>query len=212
MNDPHPCPQNVPQRLSGRLSRGSHAKSASNAVRGPPDHLSATQAAPCQKTKFSIIISVDRRSTNMVKEKDTSEDEEGFPIECQRCGRCCGMVEQLVQGDPTMRDVAVWIGEKRWDILEWVGPFIIPDSEDAMFDIWVNPKTHDFADRCPWLRKDKGSDLHECAIYDVRPAACREWPSSIADGQKIGCPACQEELSDTVGKGGKVSKPHRDDD
>lgn len=81
---------------------------------------------------------------------------------------------------------------------------MIPDSEDAMFDIWVDPETHDFANRCPWLQKKQGADLYECTIYDVMPAACREWPSNIARGQNIGCPAC--------GEGIKDSKPRRGDD
>ena len=139
----------------------------------------------CQKTNFRKPIAFIRRS-------EMSKDERGFSIVCQRCGKCCRVATQLVQGDATIQDVACWIGEGRYDILQWVGPMIVPDSDDAMFDIWVNPKTQDFVKRCPWLRKQEGSSVYECAIYDVRPAACREWPVDLAEGQRIGCPACQE--------------------
>jgi Fe-S-cluster containining protein len=89
---------------------------------------------------------------------------------------------------------------------------MIPDSEDAMFDIWVNPKTQDFVSRCPWLRKEEGADVYDCAIHDVKPAACREWPASIDHGKKLGCPACQEKLPGKTGEVIKVIKPRRDDE
>jgi len=138
----------------------------------------------------------------MDEEKDASKDGKEFSIVCRRCGRCCRGATQLVHGDATIQDVACWIGEERYDILQWVGPMIVPDSEDAMFDVWVNPKTHDFVKRCPWLRRQGGSNLHECMIYDVRPAACREWPRDLAEGQKLGCPACKEKLPGGAGQGG----------
>jgi Fe-S-cluster containining protein len=140
------------------------------------------------------------------------QDDKGCAIVCQRCGRCCRVPSQLVHGDATIQDIARWIGEGRYDILQWVGPIIVRDSEDAMFDIWVNPKTHDFVKRCPWLRRQGGSNVHECLIYNVRPTACREWPANIADGQKGGCPACQEKSPGKAAKGIKVVKPRRDGD
>ena len=148
----------------------------------------------------------------MSNEKDMTKDEKACSIVCQRCGRCCRAAIELLHGDATTRDVACWIGEGRYDILEWVGPFMIPDSEDAMFDIWVNLKTQDFVNRCPWLRKQKGADVYGCAIHDVKPAVCREWPSNIERGKKLGCPACQEKSPDEAGKGIKAVDPGRDDD
>jgi Fe-S-cluster containining protein len=140
-----------------------------------------------------------------------SKDEKRCSIVCQRCGRCCRASDQMLHGDTSLQDIACWIGDNRWDILEWVGPMTDPDSEDAMFDIWVNPKTQDFAKRCPWLRKKEDSKLYECSIYDVRPAGCRKWPQSIDVGQELGCPACKEK-SDGVGKEIKVVEPGRGDD
>jgi len=135
----------------------------------------------------------------MDKEKSVIKNDKGFSIVCKQCGRCCRTAEKLVHGDATIQDIACWIGEGRYDILQWVDPMIVPDSEDAMFDIWVNPKTHDFVKRCPWLRKRKGSNVYECAIYDVRPAECREWPIDLAEGQRLGCPACEEKTSGRAG-------------
>ena len=135
-----------------------------------------------------------------------SEDEKPVSISCRRCGRCCRLANELLQGDATIQDVACWIQEKRYDILEWVGAIIDPDSEDAMFDVWVNPRTHDFARKCPWLRKDSGTNLYTCANYDVRPAACREWPWHVAHAEKVACPACRE-----TGKVNKFSKKPPDE-
>ena len=165
----------------------------------------------CQKTKFRQPVPLFGGENSMGNEKDIKQKDDKGGFVCRRCGRCCRGATQLVQGDATIQDVACWIGEGRYDILQWVGPIIVPDSEDAMFDVWVNPKTHDFVKRCPWLRRQGGSNVHECTIYDVRPAACREWPANIADGQKVGCPACQEKSPGTKGQGIKIVKPHRDD-
>lgn len=138
-----------------------------------------------------------------------SEEEKGVPFVCQRCGRCCMMADRLLKGDASTRDVACWLQAGRYDILSWVGSMIVPD-EDALFDVWVDPDTHDFADRCPWLRKERGSDLYVCAIYDVRPVGCRQWPADMAEGQKLGCPACQDIIPYKIGQG--IEFPHKGPD
>jgi Fe-S-cluster containining protein len=132
----------------------------------------------------------------MDEEKNASKVGKEFSIVCQRCGRCCAT---LLEAEATINDIAIWIAAKRCDILKWVDPIIGPSSEVVAFDIWIGPRTHDDVKKCPWLRKKKGSNLRECAIYDVRPAACREWPIDLAEGQKLGCPACKEKLPGGAG-------------
>jgi Fe-S-cluster containining protein len=135
--------------------------------------------------------------------------QKGCSIVCQRCGRCCA---ELLEAQASIEDIATWIAAKRFDILKWVDPIIGPSSEVIAFDIWIGPKTHDDVKKCPWLRKNRDSNLFECAIYDVRPAACREWPINIAGAQQIGCLACQEKLSGNARKEIKVVKLSRDGD
>jgi Fe-S-cluster containining protein len=101
------------------------------------------------------------------------------------------LAEELLHSDATVEDVALWIQERRYDILGWVGT-VIPETEDVWFDIWVNPRTHDFAKRCPWLQKDSSTKTYVCTIYDLRPTLCKEWPWHIANVQKVACPACLE--------------------
>ncbi len=120
------------------------------------------------------------------------EDEEKSSFTCQRCGRCCIEDCDLWEGFASINDIAGWIATRRYDILAWVNPVMYPLTHKIVFDIWISPKTHDYVSRCPWLRKKRGSDLYACTIYDVRPAACREWPSDINEAGKVGCPACQD--------------------
>lgn len=126
------------------------------------------------------------------KEKSMINEKKKVSVKCQRCGRCCRLANELLQSDATPQDLARWIQERRYDILSFVGPIIDPDSEDAMFDIWVDLRTHDYVEKCPWLRKERGADLYECTIHDVKPAACREWPSRVANAERVACPACQD--------------------
>ena len=143
------------------------------------------------------------------EQKNMSKDDKGCSIVCQRCGRCC---EKLSETGATINDIATWITTRRFDILKWVDPIFGPSSDVVAFDIWIGPRTHDHVKKCPWLRKVKGSSLYECAIYDVRPAACRDWPIDLAEGQELGCPACEEKSPGKAGTGAKVVKPRRDED
>jgi Fe-S-cluster containining protein len=141
-----------------------------------------------------------------------SEDDKVDSFICQKCGRCC-KADSLLQGDASIQDIARWIQDGRYDILKWVAPFPVPDSEEMMFDVWVDRKTQDYAKRCPWLQKESDSNLFVCTIYEIRPRTCREWPWTLPAAQIVGCPACQQKLPrKTKGKVIKVSKPHRDDD
>ena len=64
-------------------------------------------------------------------------------------------VQKLLEAEATINDIAVWIAARRFDILKWVDPIIGPSSEVVAFDIWIDPKTHDDVNKCPWLRKCK---------------------------------------------------------
>ena len=78
-----------------------------------------------------------------------------------------------------------WKAAGRDDILAWVDPIAVGD--ERVYDIWVNPKTRDDVDRCPWLRKIRGSDRYICRIHDLKPEHCRKYPKSRKHAEETGC-------------------------
>lgn len=83
-------------------------------------------------------------------------------------------------------DILLWEQNGRHDILEWVD-IIYLGGEEAVYDIWINPKTGDDVARCPWLRKLPKQDKYICRIHDVKPAHCRDYPHSRGHAEKTGC-------------------------
>lgn len=156
-----------------------------------------------------------RNSSVMViildEEKDMNDDEKTVSITCQRCGRCCKEEWWLWEGYASIQDVAGWIATRRYDILDWVDPIVNPITHELVFDIWISPRTHHGVDRCPWFRKRKGVDLYGCLIHDVKPIACKEWPSDIKEAGKVGCPACQDIFPCKTGQVIEFSKKQPDE-
>jgi Fe-S-cluster containining protein len=158
------------------------------------------------KNEFSTTSSI-----IVEEEKNMSEDEKTVSFTCQRCGRCCKEEWWLWEGAASIQDIAQWIATRRYDILDWVDPVVDPCTHEIVFDIWISRKTHDDVNRCPWLRKKRGADLYGCLIHDVKPIACREWPSTIADAQKVGCPACPDISPGKIGQVIEFSKKRPDE-
>jgi Fe-S-cluster containining protein len=69
-------------------------------------------------------------------------------------------------------DVKRWKAQKRWDILQYA--YILGDEDDPFADLWVK-KNGDDAERCPFVRKDRGANTYKCMIYDTRPEVCRNY-------------------------------------
>ena len=92
--------------------------------------------------------------------------------ECQRCGKCCRHPDNAnLQALP--EDIERWIQQGRDDILQFVDPFDLPDSDWSSCDIWVNPENGEDFIICPFLQKNDGQDVYTCTIYDTRPYNCR---------------------------------------
>jgi Fe-S-cluster containining protein len=53
--------------------------------------------------------------------------------------------------------------------------------------IWVNPETHEYFARCPWLRKSPNENKYTCDIYYDRPEDCRHYPVDIVQMVKDDC-------------------------
>ena len=98
---------------------------------------------------------------------------EGF--KCIRCGACCRSFIPV-----TRQDVMRWAVQGRDDILEHI-------STREMF---VQPVSRDEFARCPFLREKLHLDVYTytCSIHDTKPAACAEFPTSLEQIERMGCP------------------------
>jgi Fe-S-cluster containining protein len=103
---------------------------------------------------------------------------------CLQCGHCCRTLEY--QDGCRVSDYRRWRELGRDDILEWVGTTRKAGKLIAC-KIWMVPGTNRFADQCPWLQKLNDQNRYACAIYDLRPTICREYPGSRKHARMTGC-------------------------
>ena len=89
--------------------------------------------------------------------------------ECNSCGKCC-IKYSNGQLSASTEEIEYW-DVFRPDIAEYVS-----NSE-----IWMNPKTGDPIELCPWLKKAPDSNQYHCDIYYDRPDDCKIYPSNIAE-------------------------------
>ena len=98
---------------------------------------------------------------------------------CNQCGKCC--VKYSNGGlSVTAEEVDTWV-------------LFRPDIADFVKDgkIWMQPETGEPIERCPWLRKQPGSNLHTCDIYYDRPDDCKYYPVTIEQMVKDECEMLQ---------------------
>jgi Fe-S-cluster containining protein len=91
---------------------------------------------------------------------------------CVGCGACCRAYVQVTEGD-----LVRWAAQGRRDILRCVAPV----------ERWIEPVTRGRLPACPFLREAPGQGIYRCRIYDTRPEACRRFPASSAQAERIGC-------------------------
>jgi Fe-S-cluster containining protein len=103
---------------------------------------------------------------------------------CTRCGRCCRTLNY--HDGCSVRDYQRWQDLGRTDILDWVGT-IRKNGQVTACRIWVTPGTNDFAKTCPWLTRSPDPNRYVCAIHDVRPTICRQYPGSRKHARMTGC-------------------------
>ena len=106
-------------------------------------------------------------------------------FKCKQCGHCCQNLYDAFSTCATEDDIAMWQNEGREDILEWVAPIQL--GTHFIYDIWINPVTHDDVQGCPWLRKLPKQDKYVCRIHDFKPEHCRAYPRSRKHASKTGC-------------------------
>ncbi len=103
---------------------------------------------------------------------------------CRQCGDCCRRLDYRHQ--MTADDVAQWRRMGRDDILAWVREDRGADGE-PVYSIWREPGTARYAEVCPWLRNVPGTIKWICAIHDVKPEICRQYPATRKHAEMTGC-------------------------
>ena len=104
---------------------------------------------------------------------------------CAQCGHCCLTLDYHAGCTPA--DVARWQEIGRADILEWVGT-VRQSGRVVACRIWMVPGTNDYAAVCPWLKRSpENNSRYWCAIHDVRPMVCRQYPGSRKHARLTGC-------------------------
>jgi Fe-S-cluster containining protein len=102
-------------------------------------------------------------------------------FKCVQCGHCCLDLSDAYQTSVPDSDLTRWEREQRFDILDWVGPF------EGMDEIWISPKTGEYVNRCPWLRKLPKQNKYICRIHETKPEKCRKFPKSKRHALDNGC-------------------------
>jgi Fe-S-cluster containining protein len=102
-------------------------------------------------------------------------------FKCVQCGHCCLDLSGVYQTSVPEIDIKRWKRAQRFDILEWVAPF------EGMNDIWISPKTGEYVNRCPWLRKLPKQRKYICRIHETKPEHCRNFPKSKRHALDTGC-------------------------
>lgn len=89
--------------------------------------------------------------------------------DCNQCGKCC-----IKYSNGGLSASASEI--ELWDVFR---PKIRAYVRDGK--IWMDPKSGEQLELCPWLRKASNQDLYTCDIYYDRPEDCRSYPASITE-------------------------------
>ncbi len=95
--------------------------------------------------------------------------------DCNQCGKCC--VKYSNGGlSVAQSEIELWELFKP-DIYQYV----------SNGKIWVDPKTSEQIERCPWLRKEPNQEKYTCDIYYDRPDDCKFYPVTIEQMLKDDC-------------------------
>lgn len=88
---------------------------------------------------------------------------------CNSCGKCC---IKYSNGSLSASDADL-------DVWERLRPDIFQYVRDGK--IWMDPKTGQQIELCPWLRKEPNGFKFTCTIYFDRPEDCRVYPARVSD-------------------------------
>lgn len=97
---------------------------------------------------------------------------------CVGCGACCRAYIQVTEGD-----LLRWAAQGRRDIMRTV----------SSVEGWIEPLTRGGDPACPFLEDGLRPGTYICRIYKTRPEACRRFPASRAQAERVGCRGLDEE-------------------
>ncbi len=124
---------------------------------------------------------------NSYADKGTKGGEDGVWVEtemesfnCKLCGHCCINLSDAYCNSVLDADVNRWELEDRYDILNFV------DQSSFFNDIWIDQKTGEELDRCPWLKR-LPNNKYICRIHHTKPTHCRNYPHSKRHALTTGC-------------------------
>jgi Fe-S-cluster containining protein len=95
--------------------------------------------------------------------------------DCNQCGKCC---VKYSNGGLSASTSEIEL----WDVFR---PKIRAHVRDGK--IWMDPKSGEQLELCPWLRKAPNQDLYTCDIYYDRPEDCRSYPVAIEQMMNAKC-------------------------
>lgn len=131
-----------------------------------PDHDSVVadwqqHAKEHDEANFEFLHSLKFRKYGFRPDKLAAElHEQAFQIlDCTRCANCCRVADVMLDRDDIDR-ISRHLGMPPQ---EFIDKYLEPCEEEGMFAMRQKP--------CPLLGED-----NRCTVYDVRPAACREYP------------------------------------
>lgn len=84
---------------------------------------------------------------------------------CRSCGLCCKSFGGTLKASPS--DIARWQRMGRDDLLA---------QTTELGWLWRDPETGNRGGACPYLKKTD-DDRMICAIHDVKPDICRDYPT-----------------------------------
>ncbi|WP_342341451.1 YkgJ family cysteine cluster protein [Marinagarivorans algicola] len=94
---------------------------------------------------------------------------------CNQCGKCCLKYGQGALA-ATANDIEMWALFNP-DIMQYV----------QNGKIWMDPKTGEQLQRCPFLVLEEESQKYTCSIYHDRPEDCRHYPTHIIEMVRDEC-------------------------
>jgi Fe-S-cluster containining protein len=95
--------------------------------------------------------------------------------DCNQCGKCC--IKYSNGG--------LSVSQSEIDLWELFKPDIYQYVSNGK--IWVDPKTGEQIERCPWLRKEPNQEKYTCDIYYDRPDDCKSYPVRIDEMERDEC-------------------------
>ena len=101
-------------------------------------------------------------------------------FKCVQCGSCCHSYIPVTQ-----QDLLRWAVQGRDDILAHV----------STRELFIHPVPRDELARCPFLQELQQEDVYVyiCAIHDTKPEVCAEFPTSLEQATRIGCPGIERD-------------------